>query len=188
MQTNLGQGFANAWQNSRKSDQPRRRSAHPESLGRRWSTSFANREPSTGKDRWSLFLAGRVFSCNCDFDDDTTANDHFWYLLGHEAACRTQRCLGGQPLRCRFSWRSGHPFEDKTETEKRADLFAENFLVDKRDFNNSLQGEAVYSKQKIQEFRGANGLHPPLSLVGFSIAKKLAGRTAAKCWSRFAIS
>lgn len=64
--------------------------------------------------------------------------DYFWYILGHEAGhVEHKDALGGQPLLdVDLVGDQAILSEDKTETEKRADLFAENFLVDRREISN----------------------------------------------------
>jgi HTH-type transcriptional regulator / antitoxin HigA len=57
------------------------------------------------------------------------------------------------------------PSEEKTETEKRADLFAENFLVDGREISNFIaRVRPLYSKQKIRNFAVRIGVHPAIVL------------------------
>ncbi len=93
--------------------------------------------------------------------------DHFWYLLGHEAGhVEHKDALGTQPLLdVDLVGDQAIPFEDKTETEKRADLFAENFLVDKREINNFIaRVRPLYSKQKIRNFAARIGVHPAIVL------------------------
>lgn len=93
--------------------------------------------------------------------------DHFWYILGHEAGhVENKDALGGQPLLdVDLVGDQAIPFDDKTETEKRADLFAENFLVDKREINNFIaRVRPLYSKQKIKNFAERIRVHPAIVL------------------------
>src|SRR5258706_13333369 len=94
--------------------------------------------------------------------------DYFWYLLGHEPGhVEHKDALGGQPLLdVDLVGDQAIPFEDKTETEKRADLFAENFLVDKREINNFIaRVRPLYSKQKIRNFAARIGVHTAIVRV-----------------------
>jgi HTH-type transcriptional regulator / antitoxin HigA len=93
--------------------------------------------------------------------------DHFWYLIGHEGGhIENKDALGGPPiLDVDLVGEQAIPFEDKTEMEKRADLFAENFLVDKREMNNFIaRFRPLYSKQKIKNFAARIGVHPAIVL------------------------
>jgi HTH-type transcriptional regulator / antitoxin HigA len=93
--------------------------------------------------------------------------DHLWYLTGHECGHVENRdALGGQPiLDVDLVGDQAIPFEDKTEIEKRADLFAESFLVDKREMNNFIaRVRPLYSKQKIKNFAARVGVHPAIVL------------------------
>ena len=57
------------------------------------------------------------------------------------------------------------PFEDKIDVEKRADRFAEDFLVEKQQMNNFIaRVRPLYSKQKIKNFAARHGVHPAIVL------------------------
>lgn len=93
--------------------------------------------------------------------------DHLWYITGHECGHVENRdALGGHPiLDVDLVGDQAIPFEDKTEIEKRADLFAESFLVDKHEMNNFIaRVRPLYSKQKIKNFAARIGVHPAIVL------------------------
>jgi HTH-type transcriptional regulator/antitoxin HigA len=57
------------------------------------------------------------------------------------------------------------PSEEKSEIERRADLFTEDFLVEKKEIENFIARVApLYSKQKIKNFSARIGVHPAIVL------------------------
>ncbi len=93
--------------------------------------------------------------------------DHFWYILMHECGHVDNRdALGGDPvLDIDLVGEKAIPFEDKTDVEKRADRFAEDFLVEKRQMNNFIaRVRPLYSKQKIKNFAARLEVHPAIVL------------------------
>lgn len=93
--------------------------------------------------------------------------DHFWYITTHECGHVDKRdALGGQPvLDVDLVGDQAVPFEDKTEMEKRADLFAESFLVEREQMDNFIaRVRPMYSKQKIKNFSARIGVHPAIVL------------------------
>jgi HTH-type transcriptional regulator / antitoxin HigA len=93
--------------------------------------------------------------------------DHFWYITMHECGHVDKRdALGGQPvLDVDLVGDQAIPFEDKTEMEKRADVFAESFLVEKQQMDNFVaRVRPLYSKQKIKNFSARIGVHPAIVL------------------------
>lgn len=93
--------------------------------------------------------------------------DHFWYIATHEFGHVDKRdALGGQPvLDVDLVGDQAIPFEDKTEMEKRADLFAESFLVERPQIENFIaRVRPLYSKQKIKNFSARIGVHPAIVL------------------------
>ena len=56
-------------------------------------------------------------------------------------------------------------FEEKGDVEKRADEFAERFLVEKREIETFIgRFRPLYSKQKIRNFSARIGVHPAIVL------------------------
>jgi len=93
--------------------------------------------------------------------------DHFWFALLHEGGHVENRdALGGKPiLDVDLVGENAIPFEDKTEIEKHADLFAENFLVEKQEMENFIaRFRPLYSKVRIKSFSARIGVHPAIVL------------------------
>jgi HTH-type transcriptional regulator/antitoxin HigA len=93
--------------------------------------------------------------------------DHFWYLTSHECGHVQHRdSLGGQPiLDIDLVGDEAVPFSEKTEVEKRADNFAENFLIEKSEMDKFIgRIRPLYSKQKIKNFATRIGVHPAIVL------------------------
>lgn len=102
--------------------------------------------------------------------------DHFWYVTSHECGHVENRdALNGPPvLDVDLVGDQAIPFEDKTEIEKRADLFAESFLVEKREMNNFVaRVRPLYSKQKIKNFAARIGVHPAIVLGQLQYRKEV---------------
>lgn len=92
--------------------------------------------------------------------------DHFWYLLMHECGHVKNRDAQDKPiLDIDLVGEGAIPFKDKSEMERRADLFAENFLVEKKEMDNFIARTGpLYSKQKIKNFAMRIGVHPAIVL------------------------
>jgi HTH-type transcriptional regulator/antitoxin HigA len=93
--------------------------------------------------------------------------DHFWYITAHECGhIKNRDALGGQPiLDVDLVGEQALAFNDKSEIEKRADIFAENFLVEKREMDNFIgRFRPLYSKQKIKNFASRIKVHPAIVL------------------------
>jgi HTH-type transcriptional regulator / antitoxin HigA len=93
--------------------------------------------------------------------------DHFWFLLLHEGGhVKYRDALGAKPiLDVDLVGDNATPFEEKTDIEKRADAFAEEFLVDKQEMENFINRvRPLYSKQKIKNFAARIGVHPAIVL------------------------
>lgn len=93
--------------------------------------------------------------------------DHFWYITGHECGhVQNKDALGAQPiLDVDLVGDQAVPFDDKTEMEKRADLFAENFLVERHEMDRFIdRTRPLYSKQKIKNFASRIEVHPAIVL------------------------
>jgi HTH-type transcriptional regulator/antitoxin HigA len=102
--------------------------------------------------------------------------DHFWYIASHEFGhVENKDALNGQPiLDVDLVGDRAVRFEDKTDIEKRADLFAESLLVDKREMNNFIaRVRPLYSKQKIKNFAARIGVHPAIDLGQLQYRKEV---------------
>jgi HTH-type transcriptional regulator/antitoxin HigA len=102
--------------------------------------------------------------------------DHFWYIVSHEFGhVENKDALDGQPiLDVDLVGDRAVRFEDKTDLEKRADLFAESLLVDKREMNNFIaRVRPLYSKQKIKNFAARIGVHPAIVLGQLQYRKEV---------------
>ncbi len=93
--------------------------------------------------------------------------DHFWFLLLHECKhVKNHDALGGKPvLDIDLVGDNATPFEEKTDAEKQADIFAEQFLVEQQEIQNFIKRfRPLYSKQKIKNFAARIGVHPAIVL------------------------
>lgn len=93
--------------------------------------------------------------------------DHFWFVLLHELAhVANLDALEGKPiLDVDLVGNNAIPFEDKTDIEKRADVFAEEFLVEKNEIDHFIiRFRPLYSKQRIKNFSARIGVHPAIVL------------------------
>jgi HTH-type transcriptional regulator/antitoxin HigA len=93
--------------------------------------------------------------------------DHFWFALMHELGHVANRdALGGLPiLDVNLVGDETIPSEDKSEIERRADLFAQDFLVEQKEIEKFIGRVApLYSKQKIKNFSARIGVHPAIVL------------------------
>ncbi len=103
--------------------------------------------------------------------------DYFWYVTGHE--CGHLKHLDGlkdnPPLDLDLIGDQAIPFDEKPEIEKRADLFAESFLVEKGQIENFiLRVRPLYSKKKIAAFAIRIGVHPAIVLGQLQHRKEVA--------------
>jgi HTH-type transcriptional regulator/antitoxin HigA len=93
--------------------------------------------------------------------------DYFWFALMHELGhVANQDALESLPiLDVNLVGEDTTPFEDKSEVEKRADQFAEGFLVEKTEMETFMRRYSpLYSKQKIKNFSARIGVHPAIVL------------------------
>src|ERR1700683_90065 len=93
--------------------------------------------------------------------------DHFWFALLHEAGhVHNGDARDGKPiLDVDLVGDHAVSFEEKSDIEKRADLFAEKFLVEKNEIDNFISRyRPLYSKQKIKNFAARIGVHPAIVL------------------------
>ncbi len=93
--------------------------------------------------------------------------DHFWFVLLHELGHVANRdALGGQPiLDVDLVGEHAIPFEEKSDIEKKADLFAQTFLVEQNELEIFIgRFRPLYSKQKIKNFSARIGVHPAIVL------------------------
>jgi HTH-type transcriptional regulator / antitoxin HigA len=93
--------------------------------------------------------------------------DHFWFVLLHEVGHVSYLdALGAKPiLDVDLVGENAIPFAEKTDIEKRADLFAEGFLVEKSEIDHFVaRFRPLYSKQRIKNFSARIGVHPAIVL------------------------
>jgi HTH-type transcriptional regulator/antitoxin HigA len=93
--------------------------------------------------------------------------DHFWYITSHECGhVANGDAIGENPiLDVDLVGDQAVPFDEKSEVEKRADRFAEGFLVEKDEMERFIARiRPLYSKQKIKNFAARIGVHPALVL------------------------
>jgi len=93
--------------------------------------------------------------------------DHFWYLISHECGhVANGDARGGNPiLEVDLVGDQAVPFDEKSDIEKRADHFAESFLVEKNEMERFIARiRPLYSKRKIKNFAARIGVHPALVL------------------------
>jgi len=102
--------------------------------------------------------------------------DYFWFALLHELGHVANRnALRSVPiLDVNLVGEDATPFEDKSEVEKRADQFAEGFLVEKIEIEKFITRYApLYSKQKIKNFSARIGVHPAIVLGQLQYRKEV---------------
>lgn len=93
--------------------------------------------------------------------------DSFWYTLSHELAhvrsrdgLGSRQCVLDTELVGDESYAPGDQ-DDRTEEERQADLFAEDFLVTREELNNFIRRtRPLYSKAKIRGFAHRLNVHP----------------------------
>jgi HTH-type transcriptional regulator / antitoxin HigA len=93
--------------------------------------------------------------------------DYFWFALMHELGhVANGDGLEDAPiLDVNLVGDDRTAFEDKSEVEKRADQFAEAFLVEKMEIDKFIKRYSpLYSKQKIKNFSARIGVHPAIVL------------------------
>jgi HTH-type transcriptional regulator/antitoxin HigA len=102
--------------------------------------------------------------------------DHFWFVLMHELGHAANRdAIGGLPiLDVNLVGDEAIPFTDKSKIEMHADMFAEDFLIEKREIENFIgRYRPLYSKQKIKNFSARIGVHPALVLGRLQFRKEV---------------
>ena len=93
--------------------------------------------------------------------------DNFWFVLLHELGHAANRdAVGGQPiLDVDLVGDHAIPFEEKSDIEQRADMFAQTFLVEQDELELFIgRTRPLYSKQKIKNFSARIGVHPAIVL------------------------
>lgn len=93
--------------------------------------------------------------------------DHFWYILTHECGHVVNRdALGAEPhVDIDLVGDGGQTHEDRPDIEKKADEFAEDFIVEQRQMEKFIaRVRPLYSKQKIKNFAARLGIHPAMVL------------------------
>lgn len=102
--------------------------------------------------------------------------DHFWFVLMHELGHVANRdALDGLPiLDINLVGDDPIPFDEKSDIEKRADQFAESFLVEKTEMDKFIKRFGpLYSKQKIKNFAARIGVHPAIVLGQLQFRKEV---------------
>jgi HTH-type transcriptional regulator/antitoxin HigA len=101
--------------------------------------------------------------------------DYFWFALMHELGHVANRdALEGPILDVNLVGDDKTSFEDKSEVEKRADQFAEIFLVEKVEIEKFINRYSpLYSKQKIKNFSARIGVHPAIVLGQLQYRKEV---------------
>jgi HTH-type transcriptional regulator/antitoxin HigA len=93
--------------------------------------------------------------------------DNFWYVLTHEMGHVGNRDgVNGDPVwDANLVGEDAVPFEQKTEIEKQADIFAQETLIDKAAMEHWIaRTSPLYSKVKILAFARMNHVHPAIVL------------------------
>lgn len=93
--------------------------------------------------------------------------DHFWFVLIHETEhVKNHDALGAKPiLDVDLVGDNPTPFDEKTDIEKQADLFAEEFLIKREEMDTFIKRfRPLYSKQKIKNFSARIGVHQAIVL------------------------
>jgi HTH-type transcriptional regulator/antitoxin HigA len=102
--------------------------------------------------------------------------DYFWFVLIHELGhVASQDALGGLPmLDVNLVGDNALASEDKPDNEKRADRFAEEFLVEQKEMESFIaRCLSLYSKQKIKNFAARIGVHPAIVLGQLQYRKEV---------------
>jgi HTH-type transcriptional regulator/antitoxin HigA len=102
--------------------------------------------------------------------------DWFWHTLMHEVAhVKNGDGKQGTTLDTQLVGVDAQPFEDKTDAEREADLFAVNFLVDQTKLDSFVaRVHPLYSKLKISAFANKLGVHPGVVVGQLQHRKKIA--------------
>jgi HTH-type transcriptional regulator / antitoxin HigA len=93
--------------------------------------------------------------------------DNFWYVLTHEMGHVSKRDgANGNPVwDANLVGEDAVPFEQKSEMEKQADLFAQRTLIDEATIEHWIaRTSPLYSKVKILAFARMNHVHPAIVL------------------------
>jgi HTH-type transcriptional regulator / antitoxin HigA len=101
--------------------------------------------------------------------------DHFWFVLMHELGhVANGDALGDPILDVNLVGDEAVPFADKSEIEKGADLFAEDFLIERREIEDFIgRFRPLYSKQKIKNFAARIHVHPAIVLGRLQFRKEV---------------
>jgi HTH-type transcriptional regulator/antitoxin HigA len=93
--------------------------------------------------------------------------DNFWYVLSHETGhIHHQDGLNSDPIwDANLIGDGATPFDQKSEMEKRADVFAQQVLIDQGAIENwIIRISPMYSKARILAFAKMNHVHPAIVL------------------------
>jgi HTH-type transcriptional regulator/antitoxin HigA len=93
--------------------------------------------------------------------------DNFWYVLTHEMGHISNRDgVDGDPIwDANLVGEDATPFDLKSDMEKKADVFAQQTLIDQQAIENWItRTSPLYSKVKIMAFAGMNHVHPAIVL------------------------
>lgn len=93
--------------------------------------------------------------------------DNFWYVLTHEMGHINNRdgLNSGPVWDVNLVGEDAVPFDQKSEMEKRADLFAQQTLIDQAAMENWIaRTSPLYSKARIVAFARMNHVHPAIVL------------------------
>jgi len=93
--------------------------------------------------------------------------DNFWYILSHECGhVKNEDGIDGvDVLDINLVGEDAVPFDSKSEIEKKADLFATDFLVEPSKIEDFIaRVRPMYSKRRIQGFAMRIGVHPAIVL------------------------
>jgi HTH-type transcriptional regulator/antitoxin HigA len=93
--------------------------------------------------------------------------DNFWYVLTHELGHVSNRDgINGDPIwDANLVGEDATPFEQKSEMEKQADIFAQDTLIDQTAMENWItRTSPLYSKVRILAFARMNHVHPAIVL------------------------
>ena len=93
--------------------------------------------------------------------------DNFWYVLTHECGhvSHGDGLDGNDVLDVNLVGDDAIPFENKPDIEKRADMFATNFLVEPSKIDDFIaRVRPMFSKRRIAGFATRIGVHPAIVL------------------------
>jgi HTH-type transcriptional regulator/antitoxin HigA len=102
--------------------------------------------------------------------------DWFWHTLMHEMAhVKNKDGMESPTLDTELVGVDAQPFEDKSDAEKAADVFAANFLVSQSKLDRFIaRVHPLYSKVKISAFANSNEVHPGIVVGQLQYRKKIA--------------